>query len=72
MGTVPKGKTPTEDQKRHCAICYMAMGQTVPTVYIVDLSISGRMIERLRTTTPQLTIVDFGFPFYPVGPPVLS
>jgi hypothetical protein len=72
MGTPAKGKAPTEDQKRRCAICYLAMGQTLPPVFVYDLTISGRVVARIETTTPQLTIVEFSFPFYPVGPPVLS
>lgn len=72
MGTPAKGKAPTEDQKRRCAICYFAMGYTVATAFVFDLGISSRVIERLETVTPQLRIVEFALPFYPVGPPALS
>ena len=65
----PEPKQPTETQKRNCAICYFAKGYTLPVVYVFDLTLHGRVIARLESTRPQVDSIDFGFPYYPVGPP---
>lgn len=62
-------KTPTEDQKRRCLVCYNAVGVSIPPVFVFDFAFSGTAFLRRSTTTPQVSSIAFDLPYYPVGPP---
>ena len=69
IGKPSPGKEPTKDQRRRCAVCHLAKAYTVPTVFVFELELTGRLDERFVLARPQITVIDFGFPYFPSGPP---
>jgi hypothetical protein len=61
--------SPTPDQQRRCAVCFVASTYSVPVVYTVDLQPAERLEQSSLAAVPQVCSLDFPTPFWPTGPP---
>jgi hypothetical protein len=62
---------PTPDQKRRCAVCYVAANYTVPVVYFLDLNPADCVEVANLAAVAQVCSLDFPAPYWPVGPPTM-
>jgi hypothetical protein len=71
-GAQSSGREPTQEDRRRCAVCFLANGYLPPVVYHFDLTLAERTIERPDKLRAQLAPLPFDFPYYPLGPPVAT
>jgi hypothetical protein len=64
-------KKPSPDERRRCAVCYVAASYTFPVVHIFHLAPSELLTVSNVTAHAQVESIDFPAPYWPVGPPSL-
>jgi len=63
---------PTPEQKRRCAVCYVAATYSVPVVHIFDFTPAERTAVLDIPAAAQVQSIDFPVPYWPVGPPTTA
>src|SRR5687767_5270002 len=60
---------PTREQRKRCAVCFVASALSTPTVYVMQMRpIECIGIASIRSDAQVLTH-EFPAPFWPTGPP---
>ena len=67
--TNPDDRTPTKEQQKRCAVCFVASMISTPVVYAIDLRPGDHVANASNRAESQLRSHDFPAPFWPTGPP---
>lgn len=60
---------PTPDERRRCAVCYLAAGYTIPPVFTIDLAPVGLIACIPLRAAAQVASRHIPLPYFPAGPP---
>ena len=61
--------TPTPEQRRCCAVCYVAAGYTLPPIFQIDLTPADLIHDAPQRAVTQVASHHTPLPYFPNGPP---
>lgn len=62
-------KTPTPEQRRCCAVCYVAARYTLPPTFQIDLAPADLIQDAPQHAITQVASRHIPLPYFPSGPP---
>lgn len=65
-----KHETPTPDDKKSCAVCYLVSAYVPVTPVVLELQYRELVRQAHDNAVAQVQAVDFHIPFWASGPPV--